>query len=271
MSGFSIPNFQNPSLALNSRFLPTTAATKHVVVLLHAFPFSSEIWLRMTEHFQSLRADTAFILIDFPGFGRSAPRPHWEFPSLGIELRGIIEHHTRKPVVLAGLSMGGYAALEFYHMNSDIIRGMVLSNTRAEADSLKELLNRAEFADDALARGPVAAIERVYPNFVTQTTAFEIAEEIRNWILETDPGALAAAQKAMADRIDSCDTLPHITVPTLVIASDLDRVTRTTSLRKMASAIPNSSLVEIKGAAHLSAVEKPQEWARALAEFLDHV
>jgi 3-oxoadipate enol-lactonase len=271
MSGFSIPNFQNPSLALNSRFLPTAVVTKHVVVLLHAFPFSSEMWLGMINHFQSLRTDTAFLLIDFPGFGRSAPRPHWEFPSLGIELRGIIEHHTRKPVVLAGLSMGGYAALEFFHMNADIIRGMVLSNTRAEADSLKEMLNRAEFAEDARARGAIAALERVYPNFVTQKTDSGIAEQIRNWILETDPGALAAAQKAMADRIDSYDTLPHITVPTLVIASDQDRVTRTTSLRRMASAIPSSSFVEIKGAAHLSAVEKPKEWAAALAEFLDRV
>ncbi len=271
MSGPSILNFNNPSLAINSRFLPTVGATNHVVVLLHAFPFSSRMWERMAEHLRSLRDDTALLLIDLPGFGESALRTQWDFSSFSLELRGVIEHHTRKPVTIAGLSMGGYAALEFSRVNSDIVRAIVLSNTRAEADSVKEKLNRAAFAEDTLVRGPVVAIERLYDNFVIEETDNKIASDIYDWILEANPAAIAAALKTMGNRRDSSPLLPKITVPSLIIASAHDRVTRTTTMKTMAKELANSSFIEIKDAAHLSAVEKPKEWAAALANFLDRV
>src|ERR1019366_4606920 len=100
MSGLSIPNFNDPSQRLNSRFLPTASPSKHVVVLLHAFPFSSAMWHRMAECLQTLRDDTAILLVDFPCFGSSAFRPQWDFSSFALELRGVIEHHTRKPVTI---------------------------------------------------------------------------------------------------------------------------------------------------------------------------
>jgi 3-oxoadipate enol-lactonase len=271
MSGSTIPNFHNPSQVLHSRFLPTAGHAKHVVVLLHAFPFSSKMWERMVKHFRSLRSDTALLLIDFPGFGASMPRVQWDFSSFSLELRGVIEHHTRKRVIIGGLSMGGYAALEFARVNSDLVRAIVLSNTRAEADSEKEKLHRATFAEDVLAREPDAAIERLYANFVTVDTDPEIASDVRSWMLEANPVAIATALKAMANRRDSSAMLPNVTVPSLLIASDRDRVTRSTAMRKMASELKDSSFVEIKGASHLSAVEKPREWAAALAHFLDRM
>ncbi len=271
MSGHSIPHFNNPSLVLNARFLPTAGTAKHVVVLLHAFPFSCAMWKRMADHVQTLRQDTALLLVDFPGFGGSTPRVKWDFSSFSLELRDVIERHTRKSVTMAGLSMGGYAALEFYHINSDLVRAIVLSNTRADADSEKEQHDRASFAEDVLARGPEVAIERLYANFVTPETALEIAGDIRKWMLEANPTAMASALNAMANRHDSRDMLPLVTVPSLVIASDRDRVMRTTVMRKMASELEDPTFVEIKGAAHLSAVEKSLEWATVLSNFLDRV
>jgi non-heme chloroperoxidase len=229
------------------------------------------MWMRMARNLQSLRDDTGLLLIDFPGFGESTRRLQWDFSSFGLELRTIIEHHTRKPVVIAGLSMGGYAALEFYRVNSDLVRAFVLSNTRAEADTDKEKLNRAAFAEEALQRGAVVAVERLYSNFVTESTDPEIARDIRRWMLEANPTAIATALKTMANRRDSRVLLPKILIPSLIIGSDRDRVTRSTSMRKMASEITNSSFIEIKDAGHLSAVEKPKEWASALANFLDRL
>jgi pimeloyl-ACP methyl ester carboxylesterase len=127
------------------------------------------------------------------------------------------------------------------------------------------------FAKDALERGSHAAVERLYSNLVTEATDPEIARNIRRWMLEANPAAIAAALKTMANRRDSRILLPKIIIPSLIIASERDRVTRTTGMRKMASELTNSSFIEIKGAAHLSAVEKPKEWAEALAHFLDQV
>jgi len=229
------------------------------------------MWDRMAGELQSLRDDTALLLIDFPGFGGSLLRPKWNLAMLPVELRGIIEQHTRKPVTIAGLSMGGYAAFEFFRTNGDLVRGLVLSNTKAEADSEVEKRGRATFADDALARGPEAAIDRLYSNFVTPETEPEIAIDIRNWIMDANPAAIAAALNAMAEREDSRDLLPLLTIPSLVISGERDVMMRTTNMRAMAGALEDSSFVEIKGAAHLTAVERPREWAEALASFLDRV
>jgi 3-oxoadipate enol-lactonase len=258
-------------MVLHSRFLPSAAKPDHTVVLLHAFPLSSVMWERMAQELQSLRDDTALLLIDFPGFGESPEREKWNLATLPVELRGIIERHTRKPVTIAGLSLGGYAVFEFFRMNPDLVRGLVLSNTRAEADSEEERRGRATFAEDALARGPEAAIDRLYSNFVTPETEPEIAIDIRNWIMEAKPPAIAACLNAMAERDDSRSVLPLITIPSLVISGERDVMMRTTNMRAMASALEDSSFVEIKSAAHLTAVERPREWAEALASFLDRL
>ncbi len=73
------------------------------------------------------------------------------------------------------------------------------------------------------------------PIFVTADTNPIIANDIRSWMLEANPVAIATALKAMANRRDSKVILPNITVPSLLIASDRDRVTRSTAIRKMAS------------------------------------
>ena len=266
--GFSIPM---QTMFLHSRFLPSAAKPEHTVALLHAFPLSSVMWERMAAELQSLRDDTGLLLIDFPGFGGSPLRPRWNLALLPVEMRATIERHTRRPVTIAGLSLGGYAAFDFFRLNADLMRGLVLSNTRAEADSEEEKRGRAAFAEDALARGPEAAIDRLYSNFVTEETEPEIAIDIRNWIMEAKPPAIAAALDAMAERDDSRDILPLITIPSLVISGERDVMMRTTNMRAMASALEDSSFVEIKGAAHLTAAEKPREWAEALASFLDRL
>ena len=269
MNGSPFASFPQALTVVHSRFFPAPRGTKQVVVLLPAFPFSTSMWEPMLTEFHKIRKDTAFLLVDFPGFGNSTLRQQWDFSSFALELRGVIEQHTRRSIILGGLSMGGYAAFEFYRLHKDIVKALVLSNTRAESDSQKEQSDRSQFAEEILATGAEAIIKRNYPNFVTEKTEVTIATQIRNWIFEAEPAAAASAQKVMANRRDSLDLLPNIPVPTLVIASENDRITRSTTMRKMAKAIPNSSFIELKDSAHLSAVEKPEEWAKLLAAFLD--
>jgi len=255
---------------LHSRFLPAADKGQHFVVLLHAFPFSSDMWERMAAHLQSLRDDTALLLIDFPGFGESGIET-WSMESVSSDIRATIERHTKSKVVLAGLSMGGYAAFAFYRANPGLVRALVLSNTKAAADTDEEKKGRDVFAADALQRGPEAAIDRLYSKFVTEKTDPEIAIDIRNWIMECKPEAIAEALRAMGGRSDSRDLLPLITIPSLVIASDGDQMMRTTTMREMARALEDSTFVEIQDAAHLSAVERPVEWAEAIESFLDRL
>jgi len=229
------------------------------------------MWEPMAAELESFRDDTALVAIDFPGFGASSLRPAWSLAAISTEIRTEAERYTKQPVTVAGLSMGGYAAFEFLRANPGLTRALVLSNTRAEADSEEEKQHRNVFAEDARRRGPDAAMDRLYSNFVTPETAPAIAIEIRSWIMEADPEAIAAALDAMAQRNDSRDLLPLVTVPSLVISGGRDVMMRTTSMRAMAARLEDASFVEIPTAAHLTAVEEPRAWAQALASFLERL
>lgn len=167
--------------------------------------------------------------------------------------------------------MGGYAALAFYRDYPSMLRGIVLSNTRAEGDSEEAKASRAEFATDALARGADAAIDRLYSKFVTEDTDPEIAIDIRSWMSEALPRAIADALGAMAAREDSTDLLKLISIPSLVISGSEDESIAPAIMRQMAHELHGATYVEMSGAAHLTASERPLEWAEALASFLDRV
>lgn len=72
----------------------------------------------------------------------------------------------------------------------------------------------------------------------------------------------------MSERADSRPDLPGIDVPTVVITSSGDQLIAPEISAPMAEAIPNAELVVIDGAGHLSNVERPNEFNRALEDHL---
>jgi pimeloyl-ACP methyl ester carboxylesterase len=81
------------------------------------------------------------------------------------------------------------------------------------------------------------------------------------------PQALAAAQRAMAGRSDSTGLLSKMSFPAMVIVGSADALTPPAEAEAMASSIPGARLHIIDGAGHLSNVERPAEFNRALIEF----
>jgi len=73
---------------------------------------------------------------------------------------------------------------------------------------------------------------------------------------------------ALAERPDSQPLLPQISVPTLVIVGAEDTLTPPTDSQLMAERIPRARLVTIPNAAHLSNMEQPEAFNRAVGEFL---
>jgi 3-oxoadipate enol-lactonase len=82
------------------------------------------------------------------------------------------------------------------------------------------------------------------------------------------PESVATALAALRDRPDSTPLLPSIDVPTLVIAGDEDVVTPTAEAETLHRGIAGSALVILPGVGHLSNLEDPLAWNRALHQFL---
>jgi len=90
----------------------------------------------------------------------------------------------------------------------------------------------------------------------------------RQMIESADAAAIDAAIGALMERPDSTPDLPRMTRGTLVIVGEDDAITPVADARAMQSAIPRSTLTVIPGAGHLSNLERPEIFSRALGDFL---
>jgi pimeloyl-ACP methyl ester carboxylesterase len=210
---------------------------------------------------------------DLRGFGRSPARGEIvTMQQFADDLAALLDGlKIEEPIVLCGLSMGGYVALQFWRKYAARLRGLVLCDTRAAADGPEAAAARRLMADRVLREGPAPLVETMLPRVIGETTRRanpELVESVRRVMMATDPRGIAAAARGMADRPDMTAALPQIRCPTLVIVGSEDVLSTPAEMRGMADAIPGSTLVDIPAAGHLSPLENPAAVTAALAEFV---
>jgi pimeloyl-ACP methyl ester carboxylesterase len=105
------------------------------------------------------------------------------------------------------------------------------------------------------------------PRLLRPDPSPEAVEFVTSIIVENDPSAAIYALMAMRDRPDSSMAIERINCPTLVIAGEHDVVTRVEECRTMAEMLPEGIFVQIPRAGHLSNIDNPQAFNRALDEF----
>jgi pimeloyl-ACP methyl ester carboxylesterase len=96
-----------------------------------------------------------------------------------------------------------------------------------------------------------------------------VVARVREMMMKTRPEGAAAALRGMAARVDQTDFLPSIFAPTLIIVGSEDELTPLKDAEVMRREIRGSRLEVIDGAAHVSNIENPADFNRALKRFLD--
>jgi pimeloyl-ACP methyl ester carboxylesterase len=152
------------------------------------------------------------------------------------------------------------------------VLGLVLAGTKAGADSEEVRQKRQRIADQLDDEGTVKPLlDEILPGLVGPTTLRQramIYGRVRGLVQATPPAAAAWAQRAMAGRPDSFETLREIRIPALVVVGAEDALATEEDARAMAEALPNAELLVIPRAGHLSAVEQPDLFNQAVAEFV---
>ena len=242
------------------------------VVLLHAFPLNSRMWMPQIEALASVRR---LIAPDYPGFGKS-PRPCAQ-PDVRYYAEGVLELLDRlqlERVVLGGLSMGGYIAFACLRLFPERISALLLANTRPDPDSEEIKETRRELARRVAEEGvevlPKIQMERLLAPDTLENKK-EVVEFVRDMILDSSPDGVVAALGAMRDRSDSTDLLGKISIPTLVVGGEDDAISTPEVMGAMADKIPNSRHHTFSGAGHLSNLEAPEEFNATLRNFLKEV
>jgi len=237
------------------------------LVLLHAFPLSNLIW----ENFEPPK-DFALILPDFPGFGSSPlAKEGFSLAEAAQELlKSLEEEGIRQPIVLGGISMGGYWAMEFIRQFPEKMSKIIFVSTRAGLDKPDAKQRRLEMAERVLRDGPEFLTQTMVPGLLGKTTLDKkpvIVEKLKNWIRQTSPQGIALAQRAMAQRQDKTDLLAKIGVKTLILAGNEDNLISFSEAEVMAGLIPNSQLEIFKNVGHLVPLEEPDQFQKITQSF----
>jgi 3-oxoadipate enol-lactonase len=173
--------------------------------------------------------------------------------------------------VFVGLSMGGYVIFRLWNLEPERFAGMVLADTRATPDTPEGARLRLEQAERIRREGMQFFPEATLKGHLGATTHArrpELVAQVRQAQLEADPSRVAKSLEALARRPDSVPLLSSITVPALVLVGEEDTLTPPSDARQMATQIPDSRMLILPEAGHLSNLENPKAFNTALRGFL---
>jgi len=246
------------------------AGHKIPFVLIHAWPLSSRMWSRQLE---TLQDKIMLITPDIPGLGKSSGQPVPSIPAIAQDVAALLDHlDIKEPVVIGGLSMGGYVTLEFFRQFPERVRGVCLLATRANADT-PEVRERRFNNIAFLESHPLEAFfPRVIPKLLgqsTRSTQPELIEEVQSLIRENESVGICNTLRAMAARKDSTELLSTITCPTLVVAGDEDGFVTAEESKAMHAKIPGAEFHLMKETGHLLNLEKPEEFDTIISGFFE--
>ncbi len=240
------------------------------LLFVHGFPLDHWMWSAQVDCF-SQRCRT--IVPDLRGFGKSelpdGPASMEAYADDLYEMLNVLGE--KQPVVLIGLSMGGYIGWQFFQKYADRVLAMVACDTRTVADTPAAAAARTALIANIRRDGAKAAADAMLPRLFSPETHLhqpQLVEQTRQVILKTPVNGLVAALEGMRTRPDMTPLLAKIDVPTLVMVGEHDQISPPAEMEQICEQVSDCKWFVVPGAAHLSPLENPNVFNGALSEFL---
>lgn len=256
---------------INTLYVQTQGSFRNeAIIFLHAFPMTSDMWKEQMNFFSKTHYTLA---PDLPGFGKGVLPIHAiTFEYYVDSVINFLREAGIKRSIWCGLSMGGYLAMRMYERAPELCSGLILANTKAGTDdnatkekrwsNIKMLHSHSEeFA------------EKQWQAMVSKSSLkkAQLKKCFHEIVSKSDEEGISAGLVSLATRMDSTETLAHITVPTLILAGEHDKIIPLSEMQFLQKNIPESRLEIIKDAGHLSNMENPDEFNKVIAEFLTNL
>ena len=171
---------------------------------------------------------------------------------------------------LAGLSMGGYVAMEVMRRAPERVERLALLDTGARADTEEQTIRRRDLIGLA-DRGEFKAVSpKLLPLFVHPDRLADKAmvDAISKMADSVGKDAFLRQQQAIMHRPDSRPGLAAIACPTLVVCGREDVLTPPELSEEIAGLVPGADFVLIEGCGHLSTMERPDDVNAALRSWM---
>lgn len=240
------------------------------VLFIHGFPLDRTIW----KHQVSTLSGWRRIAPDLRGLGSSDVARTYSMAAYADDMVRLLDRLRIQKAVVAGLSMGGYVAFEMWRRYRDRISGLMLCDTRADADTADGKRRREEMIRLVESKGSAAVADQMISRVLGRTTLqinAPLVQQVRDMMNKASPEGIAGALRAMRDREDSTALLGTIDVPTLVVVGSEDELTPPAVAKAMTAAIPGATMTTIPTAGHITPLESATAVSRVFAEFLESV
>ncbi|MGI8748545.1 MAG: alpha/beta fold hydrolase, partial [Deinococcus sp.] len=262
-----------------------------VLLFTHGWGLSSAEWFYARRH---LADRFRLVLWDLPGLGQSqAPRDHrYDLTKLAGDLRAVLDVAGPQPVILCGHSIGGMITLTFCRLFPEQLGHQVVGLALIHTTSVNPMNTCwgtpwVRSLQNPLVR-PLCFITIVLSplmrvmnglsylngsahltNHLTRFGGRETRGQLDFIVrlgLRANPAVGARGMLAMLEYRET-EVLPSITVPTLVVAANADKLTLPEASRFIAQNVAHAEEVTLSPAGHLGLVEQHREWGKAVADF----
>ncbi len=255
-----------------TRYIDVGSPNAIPVIFIHGFPFSHKMWTFPGGQIDALSSTNRVIAYDIRGHGESeVGTGHYSVELFVDDLFALMDHLHISKAIICGLSMGGYIALRAIERNPERFLGLILCDTRSEADGNEAKIRRANGMKFIQANG-MKFYAQDYVKIVFAPSSFESHPEsiktIQSVVERTASISIFGTLLALAARTDTTSNLSNIKCPTLIMVGEKDNVTPLSASQSMNKAIPESVLVVIPSAGHISNMENPIEFNKHLVEFV---
>lgn len=194
---------------------------------------------------------------------------HQSYDSISEIARHILEYAPEK-FVLAGLSMGGYVALEVMRQAGDQVQALILLDTSARADAPEKAADREKLMTVAANKGIAPVVDALLPHIIAERHhgRDDLKMIVSRMARDTGPTVFARQQTAIMNRQDSRPSLAAINCPTLIVVGDEDTLTPPELAQEIAEGIPGAHLEVVPECGHLATIEQPEAVNAAIKSFL---
>ena len=250
---------------------PAAVRPRGTLVLLHAFPLNARMW---EPQFVMAAHGWRVIAPQLRGFDGGVADPLAStIDDYAGDVIDLLDSLHVQEAVIGGLSMGGYVTFAILRHAPRYVRGLILADTRPQADTPEGVEGRKRMLQLLEDKGPSAVVDEMLPKLLgaaTRASQPALSDRVRALAVSNPPEAIAGAIRALMTRPDSTPLLHTIHCPTLIVVGEADTLTPAALSEEMHRAIAGSDLAILPGAGHLASVEQPDAFNAAVAGFLTH-
>ncbi len=224
---------------------------------------------------EALQMDFMVVVFDNRGAGRSdKPDVEYSIEGMALDTIGLMDHLGLERASVLGVSMGGMIAQEMAISHPERVRKLVLVTTGPggpcsvppRPEALEQLLlDRSTTPPEVIAE---KTIETLFPREWLEAHRGEVEAMARRILENPMPGHAYRRQLEAVMRFESCNRLHLIRAPTLVVGGGRDIILPVENSKVLAERIPNARLVIYSDAGHGLVLQKQDELAGLVRDFL---